>query len=310
MEGQGDHGLHLVQLYGDHAVVVCAVSRGHLPVAVPAAQQGQSGFGLLIGLPHGGQAGGLGGHDINARPVVHGQTGHAGAKELHDGVLHRAVFKGGAHQGQSHILGSHAGPGRTGEVDGNHLGIGNVISFFQQLAGQLRAALANSHAAVSPVAGVGVGAQQHPAGSGVALPHVGVDHGLVRRNELAAILFGGGQAENVVVLVDGAAHGAQGVVAVGEHIGQREFLHAGGTGGLDDAHVSDIVGRHGVEADGQAVGVIRCVVAGEDGVGHGALPAFLGRSGDKLAVLPAGGAVADRNHVYLPPSGAICFNLV
>ena len=145
---------------------------------------------------------------------------------------------------------------------------------------------------------MGVGAQQHLAGGGVALPHIGMDDGLVGGDELAAVLFGGGQSKDVVVLVDGAAHSAQGIVAVGEHVGQGELLHAGGSGGLDDTHVGDVVGGHGVEADGQAVRVAGGVVGGENGVGHSALPALLGRGGDKLAILPADGVAIDCNHVY------------
>ena len=40
----------------------------------------------------------------------------------------------------------------------------NVVGLAQQLPGQLRAALADGHTAVSPVSGMGIGAQNHPAG--------------------------------------------------------------------------------------------------------------------------------------------------
>ena len=303
VEGQGDHGLHLVQLHGDHPVVIRALRRGHLPVAVPPAQQGEGGFGVRVGLPDGGQAGGLGGHHVDAGAVVHGEGCHAGAEELQYGIFHRAGFKGGPHQGQSHVLGPHSRPGRAGEVDGDDVGVGDVVGLAQQLPGQLRAALADGHTAVSPVSGMGIGAQNHPAGSGVALPHVGMDDRLVGGDELAAVLFGGRQAEHVVVLIDGAAHGAQGVVAVGEHIGQGEFFHAGGPGGLDDAHIGDIMGGHGVEADGQAVRAIRGIVGHKDGVGHGALPALRGGGGGEAAVLPADRGGLNGNHIAVPPVG-------
>ncbi len=94
-------------------------------------------------------------------------------------------------------------------------------------------------------------------------------------HELAAVLLGGGQAEHVVVLIDGAPHGAQGVVAVGEHIGHGELLHAGGPGSLDDAHISNVVGSHGVKFDGQAVHGVAGVVGLQDGVGHGAFFSLL-----------------------------------
>ena len=75
----------------------------------------------------------------------------------------------------------------------------------------------------------------------------------------------------MVVLVNGAAYGAQGVVAVGEHIGQGELLHAGGPGGLDDAHIGDVVAGHGVKLQGELLHVIHGVMGLQDGVGHGAL---------------------------------------
>ena len=145
---------------------------------------------------------------------------------------------------------------------------------------------------------MGVGAEDHFAGGGVPLPHIGVDDGLVGGDELAAVFLGGGQAEHVVVLVDGAAHGAQGVVAVGEDVGQGELLHAGGPRGLDDAHVGDVVGGHGVKPEGQAVRIAGCIVGHEDGVGHGALPALGVRGRGEAAVLPADGGVLDCDHKY------------
>ena len=88
-------------------------------------------------------------------------------------------------------------------------------------------------------------------------------------HKLAAVLLGGGQAKHMVVLVDGAAHGAQGVVTVGQHIGQGELLQAGGPGGLDDAHIGDVVAGHGVHLEPEGVGVAGGVVAGQNAVGHG-----------------------------------------
>ena len=71
----------------------------------------------------------------------------------------------------------------------------------------------------------------------------------MRRHIDAAVFLSGGKAEHVVVLVDGAAHGAQGVVAAGEHIGNGKALHARGSGRLNDAHIGDVVGGEGVKPD-------------------------------------------------------------
>ena len=165
--------------------------------------------------------------------------------------------------------------GGTGEVDQHHLGIGDVPGVAQKLLGKLRAALAHRHGTESPVAGVGVRAQDHFAAAGHLLPGIGVDDGLVGGYVDAAVLLGGGETKLVVVLVDGAAHGAEAVVAVGQSVGDRECLHAGGPGLLDDAHIGDVVGNQRVKADLQLIGVAGGVVGLKDTVGHGFLPSLL-----------------------------------
>ena len=304
VEGQRDHGLHGGQIYLDQSVVPGAVLGGQLPVVPGPAQGGEHLLHRFVGGPDGGETGGLGGHHVDAAAVVHGQVFHPGPEELHDGVLHDALLEGGADEGQSHVLGSHAGTGSALQVDGDDLGIADVIGLAQQLLHQLGAALAHGHAAVGAVAGVAVRAQDHAAGGGVALPHVLVDDRLMGGDEDSAVFLGGGQAEHVVVLVDGAAHGAQGVVAVGEHIGERELLQPGGPGRLDDAHVGDVVRGHGVEAQLQIIHISAGVVAGQDAVGHGAGAALVGgeaggsplRGGEQTAAVVEDAVLEDRDH--------------
>ena len=99
----------------------------------------------------------------------------------------------------------------------------------------------------------------------------------MRRDKDAAILLGRGEAKDVVVLVDGAAHGAQRVMAVGEHVGQRELLHTRGTCRLDDADKGDVVARHGVEANLERLGVAGRIVCLEDRIRDGSAFGILGR---------------------------------
>ena len=116
-----------------------------------------------------------------------------------------------------------------------------------------------------------------------------MDDRLVGGDKVAPVLDGGGQAEDVVVLVDGAAHGAQAVVAVGHHIGDGELGQAAGLGGLDDAHIGDVVGDEAVKLQVKLAGLLLLVVAAEDLVGHGLLPVG-GRGhggGDGGPILPA-----------------------
>ena len=170
-----------------------------------------------------------------------------------------------------------AGARGAREVDGDNAGIGDIVGVAQQLLCQLAAALAHGHGAQGAVAGVRVGAQNHLAAAGKVLTHKGVDDGDVRRNEDAAVLFGSRETEDVVVLVDGTAHSTQRVVAVAEHVGQRELLHARGTRRLDDADKGDVVARHGIEANLERLGVAGRVVCLENRIRDGAALGILGR---------------------------------
>ena len=138
-----------------------------------------------------------------------------------------------------------------------------------------------------------------------------MDDGLVGGDVDAAVFFRGGEAEDVVVLVDGAAHGAQAVVAVGEHVGHGEFLHAGGARRLDNADIGDVVAGQAVKAHAQVLHVAALVMSLEDAVGHRALLAFflrdaaaaqagqLRRIGDNLrAVNQIDAAVIEFDHVF------------
>ena len=261
-------------------------------------------FHRFIGAPDGTEAAGFRGHNVDAAAVVHGQIGHAGAKELHDAVFHGALGERRANQGNGHVLGTHAGPGRTGEVDGNDPGIGDIIGLVQKLLDQLRAALADGHGAVSAVPGVGIGADDHFTAAGVHLPHVAVNDRLVGRDKLAAVLLGGAETEHVVIFVDGAAHGTEAVVAVGQHIGQGKLGETRGPGRLNDAHIGDVVGSHGVEFDFEEVHGPGGVVLGQNAIGHGAGLAGIGTQtggdaglfGQELAIAVEMAAVVDGNH--------------
>ena len=312
MEGQGDHGLHPGQVDGDHLVVICVLAGMQGLIILGPLVGLIEAPGDLVGLPDGGKTGGLGGHHVDAVAEVDGQALDTGACELQHAVVDKAAFKGGLHQGNGHVVGADALPGRTGEVYQHHLGHGGIPGVLQQLLGQLRAALAHGHGAQGAVAGVGVGAQDHGAALGHLLPGIGVDDALVGGNIDAAVLLGGGQAEHVVILVDGAAHGAQAVVTVGQGVGNGELLHAGGPGLLDDAHIGDVVGHHGVEADAQLHGVRGHVVSLQDLPGHGPAAGFLlgrGRSFLGNAVYQVHAVVGELDHngftsYILPPRRA------
>ena len=84
----------------------------------------------------------------------------------------------------------------------------------------------------------------------------------------------------MVVLVDGAAHGAETVVTVGENVRHREIPQAAGLGGLNDTHIGDVVGDETIEGQVKLTLPRPPVVTAEDLIGHGLIPAAAG-GGDR-----------------------------
>jgi len=261
VEGQGDHGHDLAQVHPDKAVVTGRAFKAQLGIVARAPVHGHIIAHFFVRGPDGRKASGFGGHDVHAAAVFHGKTGHAGAHEFHNLVLHKAVFEHGPNDGQGHVLRAHAGAGRAFKPHGDFFGRGHVIGFAQQLLDQLRPAFANGHNAQRAITGVAVRPQNHAAAFGHHFAHILVNDRQMRGHENAAVFARRRKTEEVVILIDGAAHRAQAVVAVGEGVGNGKFLEAAGARGLDDAHIGDVVGGQGVEADAQHVligaGVVR-----------------------------------------------------
>ena len=82
VEGEGGHGLHLRQVDGDQAVIVRPLlgMEGLIGLRPPWMARYSSTAPSVS--PDGGEAGGLGGHHVDADAVVHGQVLDAGAHEL------------------------------------------------------------------------------------------------------------------------------------------------------------------------------------------------------------------------------------
>ena len=244
MEGQGDHGLHRGQIHIHTAVVVGHIRGIQLFIIRLPAVQLQILPGILVRAPDGGQAGGLCGHHIHPVAEVRGHGRHARPHKLHHLILHVAILKHSPDNRQRDILRACSGLRRPVQIDGDHLGTSHIVGVLQKLLYQLAAAFSHGHGAQRPVAGVAVRTQDHLSAARHHLPHVLVDHRDVRGNIDAAVFFRRGEAEHVVIFVDGAAHRAEGVVAVGQHIGQGKMVHARGLGRLHNSHKGDVMGRH------------------------------------------------------------------
>ena len=179
---------------------------------------------LFIGLPDGGQAGGLSGHNVHADTEISTQLGHARAHKLHNFIFHIAFGKDCADNGQSHILRTDTLCRLAGQIDGNHAGHIDIVGLTEQLLYQLRSALAHGHGSQRAVTGMGIRAQNHLSALCQHLTGKLVDNCLMRGHINSTVLFRTGQTKHVVILVDGSAHGTKAVMTVGQHIGDREFL--------------------------------------------------------------------------------------
>ena len=279
VERQSDHRLDGGQVDLDHAVIIRAVAGGELLIRLRAAMDLKESLRLLIGLPDGGQTGGLGRHDVDAVAEVDGQTGNTGTGEFQHAVFDEAGGERRLHQRERHIMRADAAAGLARQIDQHDLGQVRVPRVPEELLGELRPALAHGHGAERAVARMRIRAQDHRAAGRHLLARVGMDDALVGGHVDAAVFLGRGQAEDVIVLVDRAADGAEAVMAVGQRVGNGKFPHAAGPGLLDDADVGDVVRKHGVKVDPELFLVAGLVVRLQDAVGHRQPPPVLRADG-------------------------------
>ena len=299
VERQRGHRLHAAEVDGDHAVVVRAVLRIQRGKRLRPAVDGKVLRHGVVGLPYGAEAGGFRGHNVDADAIVHGQLRYGRACKLQHLVLYEAVFVHRTAQRDGHVVRPYALGRLPGEPDQDHLRSGNIICVAQQLLYDLGSALADAHGAERAVARVAVGAEYHAAAAAHHLSRVLVDDRLIGRHIISAVFHGGGQAEHMVVLVYCAADSAQAVVAVGQHIWHRKLRHAAGFGGLDDSHIGDIMGNETVECQVHRSVAAGSVMAAEDLISHGLVPAGRkdGFGGRRHAALQGDAFVLKLNHM-------------
>ena len=274
MERERDHTVDGGQVDVNAAVIISNISGVELFEISSTAMLHQEGFRILVGAPDRGQAGGFRRHHIDAVAVVGGHRGNAGSDELHDFVLDVTVGKDSRNNGDGNILRSNAGIGLAVQIDCYDLRIGSIPCLLQNLLDQFAAAFTNSHRTQRTVARMGVRAEDHFAAASHRFTHILVNNAHVRRNEDAAVFLAGRQAEQMVVLIDGAAHGAQAVVAAGQHIGQRKFVQTRSPCSLDDANIGQVVACDGVKLDFQIFRVAAGIVCLQNVVSNRAFFGF------------------------------------
>ena len=117
-----------------------------------------------------------------------------------------------------------------------------------------------------------VGTKYHSAASGHHLPHVLMNDRNMWRNIDAPVFLRRGQTEHVVILIDGPAYRAKGIVAICQYIRNRELFHAGSLGCLYNTHEGDVMGCHAVKPQLEMFHVTGCIVGLQNGVGNGPFP--------------------------------------
>ncbi len=285
VERQCDHRFLLREVDLNHCVVVSDLTGLQFLVALGALVDFVVMLHLVVGHPDRAQTGRFGRHDVDTVTEVDGQVLHARTSEFEHLVLHETALERCFHERDSHVVRADTLLRSAFEPYEHHLGSVDVPSVLQQLFYEFTTAFADAHVTERTVARVAVRTQNHVAALHHGFAHILVDNGLISRHIDAAVLLCSRQTEHVVVFVDGTANGAQRVVAVGHGIGQGEFLETTGAGGLNDAHVGDVVRCHCVEANAHLL-TLRAVhvVCAEDAVGDGFFTCFVG-SGQASSVV-------------------------
>ena len=109
----------------------------------------------------------------------------------------------------------------------------------------------------------------------------------------------------MVVLIYRAAHCAQRIVTVGQHVRHTELLHVAHARRLDYIDISDVMRQHAVEADFEVFHIAAGVVLLQSAIRYSALTPFglIGLSGHQLPIHQAHGLHLTIDHAY---SSRIC----
>ena len=274
VERKRDHTVDGGQVDVNAAVIISNISGVELFEISSTAMLHQEGFRILIGAPDGRQAGGFCRHHIDAVAVIGGHGRDAGSDKLHDFVLDVTIGKDSRNNGDGNILRSDAGIGLAIQIDCYDLRTGSIPCLLQNLFDQFAAAFTNSHRTQRTVARMGVRAEDHFAAASHRFTHILVNNAHVRRNEDAAVFLAGRQAEQMVVLIDGAAHCAQAVVTAGQHVGQRKFVQTRSPCSLDDANIRQVVACDGIKFDFQIFRVTAGIVRLQNAISNRAFFCF------------------------------------
>ena len=241
MERHRNHRFYRAQIQLNHAVIISCLPRIEFFVVLAASVNLIELFHLLICFPDRRKTGCFCCHDINTDSEIHAQVCNARSYKFHNLIFHKSGCKHFLYNSNRNVLRPDALFRLSGQVYACYLRHVNIICLFQQLFYKLRPALAHGHCAERAITGMGIRAKNHFPAASQHFPCKLVDNGLMRRNIHAAVSFGTGQPKHMVVFVNGTAYCTQAVMAVGQHIWNRELFQPGSAGRLNNSYKCDIV---------------------------------------------------------------------
>ena len=110
----------------------------------------------LVGRPDRGEAGGLGGHNVDAVSEIDGKVLNTVANEFKHLVLYKARLEYCTDKLECNVLRSNAGTGCACKIYCDNLGTRNVVGLAKELLNKLRTALTDCHSTKCAVTGVAV----------------------------------------------------------------------------------------------------------------------------------------------------------
>ena len=251
VERHGNHRFDAAQIHGNHSVVICHRTRIQFLIFFFSPMNIVKLFNLPVRSPDRRKAGSFRCHDINANAEIRTQGSHARSHKFHHLIFYIPVAKHRADNCQCHILrpdSLHRSPRHIYAHHSRHI---NIIRLIQKLLHQLRASLAHGHRTECPVAGMGIGTENHPSASGQHFPCILMNDCLMGRHIHPAVFFRTGKAEHVIVLIDGASHRTERIMAVRQHIRHRKLLQPGCPSRLNDAYKCNIMGSQFIKLNFQ-----------------------------------------------------------
>ena len=260
MERHRNHRFDLIQIDFDHSVIVSNCCRIQFLVISCSAVNLIELLHRIVRSPDRGKAGRLGCHDVHTDTIVHTHVGNTRSDELHDLIFHITAVKHFADDRQCNILRSDALARCTRQINADYARHINIVCLGEKLLYQLRTALADCHGTERSVSRVGIRSEDHLAACRQHLSGKLVNDCLMRRHIDSAIALCTGQPKHVVILVDGAAHCAETVVAVRQYIRNRELLQSRCTCCLYDSYERNVVGSQLIKLDLQLVHIAGYIV--------------------------------------------------